>query len=166
MNIQDALAYKRKNTPVSQANTQGLSTSQPKELSHKPSTTPPTSHVSQASSDTLATPNITEPAQKPTLQTVNINIAGTTHRITCPSNEVANLEKSAEYLNKKILDLRQAIKSRNPNNEDLLVLICLEMHDKLSELQHQQSLGEQMRQQEQALLDNILQEAQSILYTK
>ena len=40
------------------------------------------------------------------------------------------------------------------------------MHDKLSELQHQQSLGEQMRQQEQALLDNILQEAQSILYTK
>lgn len=76
-------------------------------------------------------PKITpaKPIQKPTVAPVDVNIAGSYHRIMCPSDEVAGLEEAAAYVNDKVREIRQAMKGRSPSNEELLVLTCLELYD-------------------------------------
>lgn len=153
MDINDALAFSKKNAPKSVAlphhDTQPIIRQAPDiNPNPQPNTDSPVETTTQT---------------KASFESVSINIAGMTHRINCPSDDVANLEASADHLNQKIRDLRQAIKSKSPSNEELLVLICLELHDKLKSLEKQHSSNTDEKEQERLLLDKILQEARSIL---
>lgn len=66
---------------------------------------------------------------------VDLNIAGTPHRISCPVNEIDNLKKTTDLLNKNLRQLRIDIAGANPSNEELLVLHCLDLYDQIRELQ-------------------------------
>lgn len=104
----------------------------------------------------------TSPA-KPEVKVVDISIAGTPHRITCPSDEVQNLEIATNYLNSKIREIRQGIKGKSPNNEELLVLTCLELYDQvqtLKNLHRQQAID---NERARAMVEKIIKDARSVL---
>lgn len=119
--------------------------------------------ASQITSNVAPTPAMPTPTPEPTFEAVTVNIAGTNHRINCPSNEVANLQTAALHIHDKMLALRQNIKDKNISNENLLVLICLELYDQIGELQAQQQADDEQRQRHEQLLAKILKDAQSIL---
>lgn len=122
--------------------------------------------ASQITSNVAPTPAMPTPTLEtstPTFEAVTVNIAGTNHRINCPSNEVANLQTAALHIHDKMLALRQNIKDKNISNENLLVLICLELYDQIGELQAQQQADDEQRQRHEQLLAKILKDAQSIL---
>lgn len=108
--------------------------------------TPNTESPKPASTSSTAQPNTkadmsnkpkttsSKPIQKPTVAPVDVNIAGSYHRIVCPSDEVAGLEEAAAYVNDKVREIRQAMKGRSPSNEELLVLTCLELYDQYKNL--------------------------------
>lgn len=107
-----------------------------------------------------------EPAQinaAPAFVAVTVEIAGTSHHINCPSDEIKNLETAATYIDDKVCTLRQNFKSKNLSNEELLVLTCLELHDQLTTLQAKQRINNEEWQQNQLLLSEIIKDAQSIL---
>lgn len=121
------------------------------------------SQITSNVAPTPAMPTPTPEASIPTFEAVTVNIAGTNHRINCPSNEVANLQTAALHIHDKMLALRQNIKDKNISNENLLVLICLELYDQIGELQTQQQADDEQRQRHEQLLAKILKDAQSIL---
>lgn len=104
-----------------------------------------------------------EPALKVTAKAVDISISGTPHRIVCPSDEVQNLENAAKFINDKIREIRHGIKGKNPNNEELLVLTCLELYDQVQALRgdRQQYLIENERAK--TLVEKMMKDARSVL---
>lgn len=114
---------------------------------------------------TTNTPNhaeliIKEPTQyKP----VHISIAGTPHRIICPTDAIKSLEKNAEQLNEKIRNIRREITGKNPNNEELLVLACLELYDQIQALTDEVAAYKEQENQAISLINKINKEAYSIL---
>lgn len=110
------------------------------------------------------TPTTVEPIiSKSTAKAVDISIAGTPHRIVCPADEVQNLENAAKFINDKIREIRHGIKGKNPNNEELLVLTCLELYDQVQflrgERQHHLIENERAR----TLIDKMIKDARSVL---
>lgn len=103
---------------------------------------------------------VKEPVQyKP----VHISIAGTPHRIICPTDAVKSLEKNAEKLNEKIRDIRREITGKVPNNEELLVLACLELYDQIQSLTDEVSANNEQNSQAVALIEKINKEVRSVL---
>lgn len=102
-------------------------------------------------------------AAKPSITRVDLSIAGTPHRISCPTEEVANLNKTADALNKNLRELRSGIIGKSPSNEELLVLHCLELYDKIRELEEEKAdfLAEQ--KDAEAMIDKLLKTTQAIL---
>ena len=100
---------------------------------------------------------------QPEFKPVHISIAGTPHRIICPANEVKSLEAAAEKLNEKIRDIRREIKGKAPNNEELLVLVCLDLYDQVQTLTQDAHNHRHENSQAAALIDKINKDAQSIL---
>ncbi|UNU73733.1 cell division protein ZapA [Moraxella nasovis] len=97
-----------------------------------------------------------------TVKPVSISISGTTHRIACPADKIKQLEATADKLNEKIRTLRRAISNKSPNNEELLVLVCLELLDQLQNLQdalYQKSLNDKKID---LLIDKITQDIQAV----
>lgn len=97
------------------------------------------------------------------LRPVHISIAGTPHRIICPADRVKSLESSAEKLNEKIREIRQATKGKVLNNEELLVLACLDLYDQVQGLNATISAHEQAQNQAAALIEKINKDALSVL---
>lgn len=117
------------------------------------------SHINQNNSDNLKpdAPASTE------LRSVDISIAGTPHRIMCPANEIKNLEQSVEYINQKIRDLRREIKHKNPNNEEFLLFVALEMYDQIQSLQQQLHNTKTIQNSAKALIEKLNKDARSML---
>lgn len=153
MNIYAALEATKKNkkTPHS-TTTAGF---------EQPDTQVPPVTVIQTADTTPSKPET--PKAKPTFEAVTVNIAGTNHRINCPSDEVNNLEIAATYIDDKVRSLRHSFKSKSLSNEELLVLTCLELYDQLTVLQAKQRLDNDEWQQSHMLLNKIIKDAQSIL---
>lgn len=93
---------------------------------------------------------------KPDVAPVDISIAGTHHRIVCPTDEVHHLETAVAYINDKIRSIRQEIKGKIPTNEELLVLTCLEMYDQLQTLKDDEEYYTNERDEALVLIDGML----------
>lgn len=103
------------------------------------------------------------PAKKPDFVRVDLSIAGTPHRISCPSSEVATVNKNADRLNESLREIRRSVGSKNPTNEDLLVLHCLELYDQINDLKRQIQDGQIHNERSNALLDKLIKDAQSVI---
>lgn len=103
------------------------------------------------------------PPKKPEFVRVDLSIAGTPHRISCPSNEVAIVNKNADRLNESLREIRRSVGSKNPTNEELLVLHCLELYDQISDLKRQIQDGQIHNERSNALLDKLIKDAQSMI---
>ncbi|STZ07911.1 Uncharacterized protein conserved in bacteria [Moraxella caprae] len=102
-------------------------------------------------------------ADKPSFKAVDLSIAGSSHRITCPVDEVAQLEQAGAYINDKIRELRRAVKGKNPSNEELLVLTCLELYDQCQILKNDRRNQLLDSERAKALIEKITKDARSVL---
>lgn len=105
----------------------------------------------------------TNKVDKPNFKVVDLSIAGSSHRITCPIDEVAQLEQAGTYINDKIRELRRAIKGKNPSNEELLVLTCLELYDQCQSLNNDRKNQILANERAKALIEKITKDARSVL---
>lgn len=106
---------------------------------------------------------ITETAPKTSAKAVDISISGTPHRIVCPADEVQNLENAAKFINDKIREIRHGIKGKNPNNEELLVLTCLELYDQVQVLRNERQYFVIENERAKTLVDKMIKDARSVL---
>lgn len=106
---------------------------------------------------------ITETATKASAKAVDISISGTPHRIVCPADEVQNLENAAKFINDKIREIRHGIKGKNPNNEELLVLTCLELYDQVQVLRNERQYFVIENERAKTLVDKMIKDARSVL---
>lgn len=93
---------------------------------------------------------------KPAFVPVNVNILGTPHRIVCPRDGIPQLEEGVSFINGKMRSIRQEMKGKVPTNEELLLLVCLEMHDQIKSLQDSEDYYTSERDEALALIDKIL----------
>lgn len=100
---------------------------------------------------------------KITAKAVDISISGTPHRIVCPADEVQNLENAAKFINDKIREIRHSIKGKNPNNEELLVLTCLELYDQVQSLRGERQHYLIEKERAKTLVDKMMKDARSVL---
>lgn len=122
---------------------------------------PATSHVTPTTPKAPTKP--ADKADKPSFKAVDLSIAGSSHRITCPVDEVAQLEQAGAYINDKIRELRRAVKGKNPSNEELLVLTCLELYDQCQSLKNDRKNQLLDNERAKALIDKITKDARSVL---
>lgn len=101
--------------------------------------------------------------EQPDVKTVHISIAGTPHRLVCPNDQVQALENAANKINEKIRDIRRAIKRKHPNNEELLVLTCLDLYDQVQTLTQQIQTHTQQTNQAIALIEKINKDARAVI---
>lgn len=109
-----------------------------------------------------STPTLTE-APRSIAKAVDISISGTPHRIVCPADEVQNLENAAKFINDKIREIRHNIKGKNPNNEELLVLTCLELYDQVQTLRDDKQHYVIEKERAKTLIDKMIKDARSVL---
>lgn len=118
----------------------------------------------EVKTETATTPAV-EPAPMPSsvAKAVDISIAGTPHRIVCPADEVQNLENASKFINDKIREIRHSIKGKNPNNEELLVLTCLELYDQVQLFKHDRQHNTIEKERARTLIDKMIKDARSVL---
>ncbi|MDO4897175.1 MAG: cell division protein ZapA [Moraxella sp.] len=102
-----------------------------------------------------------KPAVKSDVTPVDISIAGTHHRIVCPTSEISHLETAVSYINNTVRSIRQDIKGKSPTNEELLVLTCLEMYDQLKALQDSEDYYTTERDEALVLIEKLLKNAKA-----
>ncbi|PIE47328.1 MAG: cell division protein ZapA [Gammaproteobacteria bacterium] len=95
---------------------------------------------------------------------VNIVISGATYPVNCPVDEIASLKKATRYINDFINDLRK--EAPTLSHENLLVLCCLNMYEKMDQQESQNKSTSIQEQRMQILLDKITKDADSILTSK
>lgn len=106
---------------------------------------------------------VSEKQPKQTFLPVDINIAGTPHRITCPADEIKTLEESVLQINNKIRNIRQDIKGKTLTNEELLVLTCLELYDEIRSLQDTNANLDAETDRAMVLIEKMIKDAKSAL---
>ena len=95
------------------------------------------------------------------MKKVDINISGKFYPINCPVDEVDKLHAASNFINEFIEDLRT--QAPHLSHENLLVLCCLNLYEKINEQQQQgQSIAANTEQAE-ALLDKIINDTKSML---
>lgn len=95
------------------------------------------------------------------MKKVSIVIAGKTYPINCPVDGEEELRAAAFYINNFIHEIKQDAPNLSPEN--LLVLCCLNLYEKIHTQQKTDSTQRQLSQEANVLLDKILQDARSIL---
>ena len=98
---------------------------------------------------------------EPAVKKVDIVIAGITYQIYCPINEEQELRSAVYFINNSVLDIKK--QAPNLTQENMLVLCCLNLFEKMHS---QQKTDEKQRletEQSVLLLNKILQDAQSVL---
>lgn len=121
--------------------------------------------------DSQPTPPPTKPSaiireeviEKPALKSVDISVAGTPHRIICPSDEVQHVEQASKFINDKIREIRNGTTGKNPTNEELLVLTCLELYDQLQQLKADRQIHLIENERAKTLIDRMTKDARSVL---
>lgn len=150
----------RPNIPTSNNN---LTTANEPAKSHTAQNQPTLANIGSPSPQNQIQPaHKNPPIQKPEISRVDLSIAGTPHRIRCPSSEVANVNKTAEAINKSLKELRATV-GKAPSNEELLVLHCLELYDQIRELNESCEQYKKQEQEANGMLDKLLKNAQAIL---
>ena len=127
-----------------------------------------TSNVSNSANAQTNTPsgaakpdtNVTRPAE-PQIKKVDISIAGITYPIYCPVHEEEELRAAVFYINDYVLDLRRNAPSLS--QESLLLLCCLNLHEKIQTNKRDEEDRSQQYKQSVALLNKVIQDAHSIL---
>ncbi len=92
---------------------------------------------------------------------LDIVIAGTTYAIFCPADEEAELRAAEDYLNNFASNIKK--EAPNLNQENLLVLSCLNLYEKINANKTSETERQQQSKQNEQLLNKIMQETQSIL---
>ncbi|MGM8887347.1 cell division protein ZapA [Psychrobacter sp. 1U2] len=110
-----------------------------------------------SASNTSAKPATLEPEMKK----VDIVIAGVTYQIYCPANEEAELRSAVYYINDFLLNIKKD--APNLSQENLLVLCCLNLYEKIHAHKKSDDETAQASKQAEALLSKIMKDAQSIL---
>lgn len=142
------------------------SPAQPKKTTEQKSDAP-NSQTPTATPNLVAEPKTTnvsaEVAEtpKPQMKKVDIFIAGVTYQIYCPINEEEELRSAVYYLNNFVLDIKKS--APNLPQENLLVLCCLNLYEKIHTQTKTDEIHRQKTEQSVALLNKILQDAQSIV---
>ena len=127
-----------------------------------------TSNVSNSANSQTNTPsgaakpdtNITRPTE-PQIKKVDIAIAGISYPIYCPVHEEEELRAAVFYINDYVLDLRRNAPSLS--QESLLLLCCLNLHEKIQTNKRDEEDRSQQYKQSVALLNKVIQDAHSIL---
>lgn len=139
--------------------------------------TPTTNEKPQQAKDT---PNPANDTKKPTLESsaaqdtptkktdpepqmkkVDIVIAGITYQIYCPVHEEAELRSAVYYINNFLLDIKKNAPSLS--QENLLVLCCLNLYEKIHSNAKAAEDAAQASKQAKMLLSKIMKDAQSVL---
>lgn len=98
-----------------------------------------------------------------TIVKVDISIAGTSHRIHCPSHRTDSLKHHSEQINQSLRQLRGHFKGKSPSNEELLVLHCLGLYDQLADLTKQQQDQKLDNERACALADQLIKTTDGLL---
>lgn len=123
-----------------------------------PAPTTNSQNAAQKTVDTRAKP-VTAP--EPQMKKVDISIAGVTYNIFCPIHEEEALRSAVYYINNFALDIKR--EAPNLGQENLLVLSCLNLYEKIhSQKQIDDSQRHQSKQAD-VLLSKIIKDAQAIL---
>lgn len=95
------------------------------------------------------------------MKKVNIVIAGANYSVFCPADEESELREAVHYIN----DFTVNIKREAPNlkQENLLVLACLNLYEKIHANNKMDATRQQDSDQTEALLNKVIADAQSIL---
>lgn len=101
------------------------------------------------------------PAQR--LVRVDLSIAGTPHRISCPADDVNTLNRHAEQLNSSLKEIRRTIGNKSPSNEELLVLHCLELYDQLGDLKKQSQDYQINQERSNVMLDKLIKDVNAMI---
>lgn len=106
-------------------------------------------------------PSKTAPEPEATMKKVTISIAGINYSVFCPVNEESELREAVYHIN----DFTMNIKREAPHlkQENLLVLACLNLHEKIHANNKLASKHQQDSDQTEALLNKVIADAQSIL---
>ncbi|ALF59380.1 cell division protein ZapA [Psychrobacter urativorans] len=97
----------------------------------------------------------------PAMKKVDIVIAGVTYQIYCPVNEEEELRSAVYYINNFVLDIKQD--APNLPQENLLVLCCLNLFEKINSQQKNDESRRYDAEKSELLLNKIVLDAQSIL---
>lgn len=102
-----------------------------------------------------------ENAPEPQIKKVDVAIAGVTYPIYCPVHEQEELHAAVSYINDFALKLRK--EAPGLSQENLLVLSCLNLYEKIQTHERNEEDRIQQSKQSDALLNKIMQDAHSIL---
>lgn len=119
--------------------------------------------LDKASLDALINPKAEEKPSKAPLVRVDLSVAGTPHRISCPEDAVEHLNRTAERLNENLREIRRGVVGKSPSNEELLVLHCLDLYDQISELKKLEQSHHIESERANALLDKLVKDSRAML---
>jgi len=102
-----------------------------------------------------------ESAPEPQIKKVDVAIAGVTYPIFCPVHEQEELHAAVSYINDFALKLRK--EAPGLSQENLLVLSCLNLYEKIQIHERNEEDRLQQSKQSEALLKKIMKDAHSIL---
>jgi len=120
-----------------------------------------TSGQAVASKNTASNASAKPNAPESQMKKVDIVIAGVTYQIYCPVNEEAELRSAVYYINDFILNIKR--EAPNLGQENLLVLCCLNLYEKIHTHKKTDDETAQASKQAGVLLSKIMKDAQSIL---
>ena len=100
-------------------------------------------------------------APEPQIKKVDVAIAGVTYPIFCPVHEQEELRAAVSYINDFALKLRRDAPSLS--QENLLVLTCLNLYEKIQTHERNEEDRLQQSKQSEALLNKIMKDAHSVL---
>ena len=126
----------------------------------KPKTQNTASNHSTQSSTTKPTTKA-QSTPEPQIKKVDIAIAGVTYPIYCPVHEQEELLSAVSYINDFALNLRR--NAPNLSQENLLVLCCLNLYEKIHSNKRSEEDRLQQDKQSESLLNKIMTDAHSIL---
>ena len=98
---------------------------------------------------------------EPQMKKVDIVIAGNTYPIYCPINEEEALRSAVYVINNSVLDLKE--QAPNLTQENLLVLCCLNLQEKIHSQQKDVEQHYHNAEQSEMLLNKIIDDADSVL---
>ena len=119
------------------------------------------SNNSNTQSDTTRPVTKINSAPEPQIKKVDIAIAGVSYPIYCSVHEQEELYAAVSYINDYALNLKRDAPSLS--QERLLVLCCLNLHEKIHINQRSDEDRLQQDKQSEALLNKVMKDAHSIL---
>ncbi len=119
------------------------------------------SNNSNTQSNTARLAAKVDSAPQPQIKKVDIAIAGVSYPIYCPVHEQEELYAAVSYINDYALNLKRDAPSLS--QERLLVLCCLNLHEKIHINQRSDEDRLQQDKQSEALLNKVMKDAHSIL---